>query len=316
MRILIWHVHGSWMTSFVQGDHTYLVPVLPDRGPDGRGRARTYPWPASAVEVPPAGLRDADVDLVVLQRPHEWQLAERWLGRRLGVDIPAVYVEHNTPREDVVATRHPYADRDDLTLVHVTHFNHLFWDSGGTRTAVIEHGIVEPDARYTGELPHLAAVMNEPVRRARVTGTDLLPAFAAIAPLDVYGIGVDRLALDNVRPHEDVPQAGMHASLARRRAYMHTTRWTSLGLSLLEAMTMGVPVIVVGTTEAAEAIPAGAGVVSTRLATLTEAARWLLADRESAAALGQRGREAARARYGLPRFLSDWDTLVKEVASS
>ena len=39
MRILLWHVHGSWTTAFVQGEHEYLVPVTPDRGPDGVGIA-------------------------------------------------------------------------------------------------------------------------------------------------------------------------------------------------------------------------------------------------------------------------------------
>lgn len=47
MNILLWHVHGSWTTSFVQGKHRYLVPVTPDRGPDGLGLARTYDWPDS-----------------------------------------------------------------------------------------------------------------------------------------------------------------------------------------------------------------------------------------------------------------------------
>ncbi len=51
MRILLWHVHGSWTTAFVQGPHEYLVPVLPDRGPDGRGRAQTWDWPGSVREV-------------------------------------------------------------------------------------------------------------------------------------------------------------------------------------------------------------------------------------------------------------------------
>jgi hypothetical protein len=314
MRILIWHVHGSWMTSFVQGQHSYLVPVLPDRGPDGRGRARTYPWPDNVVEMTPQALRQADVDVVVLQRPHEWDLAERWLGRRLGRDVPVIYVEHNTPREDVVSTRHPMADRDDVALVHVTHFNDLFWDSGRARTTVIEHGIVEPSARYTGELPHLAAVINEPVRRARITGTDLLPRFCELAPLDLFGMGVDAMAGPNLHPHEDLPQERMHAELARRRAYVHPMRWTSLGLSLLEAMTMGIPVVALGTTEAAEAIPPGAGFVSTSLDTLTAAARWLLSDVDAAREIGLRGREAALRRYGLDRFLSDWDYLLKEVA--
>ncbi len=45
MRILLWHVHGAWTTSFVQGEHEYVVPVTPERGPDGVGIARTYDWP-------------------------------------------------------------------------------------------------------------------------------------------------------------------------------------------------------------------------------------------------------------------------------
>ena len=47
--------------------------------------------------------------------------------------------------------RHPMADRDDLQLVHVTHFNALFWDAGATPTRVIEHGIVDPGPRYRGD---------------------------------------------------------------------------------------------------------------------------------------------------------------------
>jgi len=52
-RVFLWHVHGSWTTALVQGRHRYLVPVLPDRGPDGRGRARTWDWPASVSELSP-----------------------------------------------------------------------------------------------------------------------------------------------------------------------------------------------------------------------------------------------------------------------
>lgn len=314
MRILIWHVHGSWMTSFVQGTHTYLVPVLPDRGPDGRGRAQTFPWPDSVEEVSPAAVRDAEPDIVVLQRPHEWELAERWLGRRLGRDVPAVYVEHNTPRDDVVDSVHPMADRDGVLLVHVTHFNDLFWNSGGTPTAVIEHGIIEPPVHFVGDLGHLAAVINEPVRRDRITGTDLLARFTPVAPLDVFGMGVAPLARPGLAAYENLPQDRMHAELARRRVYLHTTRWTSLGLSLLEAMAIGLPAVVVGTTEASEAIPPGTAVVSTRLATLTEAARWLVSDVDAAREMGLRGRQAVLQRFGLGRFLSDWDYLFKEVA--
>ncbi|PWU47551.1 glycosyl transferase [Micromonospora globispora] len=322
MNVLLWHVHGSWTTSFVHGKHRYLVPVTPDRGPYGLGRARTYPWPENAVEVTPEELRRAEVDLVILQRPEELELAEEWLGRRPGRDLPAIYVEHNTPKGDVPNTRHPMADRDDLLIVHVTHFNELFWDNGGTRTAVIEHGIVPPRVEWTGELDRLAVVTNEPVRRWRVTGTDLMPRFAAVAPLDVFGMGVAGLpeALTNagatlahpVTGHDDLPQGRMHEEVARRRAYLHLCRWTSLGLSLIEAMTMGMPVVALATTEAVDAVPPDAGVLSTRVDTLVEAARWLTEDRDAAYRLGARAREVSKERFGLDRFLADWDRLMEE----
>lgn len=316
MRVLLWHVHGSWTTAFVQGEHTYLVPVLPDRGPDGRGRAQTWDWPASVQEVTPAEAADTDVDVVVLQRPHELEhLAEQWLGgRRPGRDIPAVYVEHNAPQGRINDLRHPAADRSDLLLVHVTHFNDLFWDAGRTSTRVIEHGIIDPGPRYTGELERAAVAINEPLRRARVTGTDLLKRFADAAPLDVFGMRVDPLHdPPRLRTHEDLPQAQLHEQMARRRVYVHPIRWTSLGLSLLEAMMLGMPVVSLATTEAADAVPAEAGVVSTRVDTLVEATRGFLADHERARVCGKAARAAALQRYGVARFLDDWDRTLKEV---
>ncbi|MFD5162859.1 glycosyltransferase [Streptomyces hawaiiensis] len=321
MNILLWHVHGSWTTAFVQGPHTYLVPVTPDRGPDGLGRARTFTWPASVREVTPEELHDARVDLVLLQRPHEAALAERWLGgRRPGRDVPAVYLEHNAPDGAVPDTRHPCADRDDLTLVHVTHFNRLFWDCGTTRTEVIEHGIVDPGHRYSGRLARAAVVVNEPVRRARHTGTDLLPALAEAVPLDVFGMGTEGLAGHLGLPADrcrtaDLPQSALHTALAERRMYLHPVRWTSLGLSLLEAMHLGLPVLALATTEAVEAVPPGAGTLTTRPDVLARAARRYLHEPEAAAADGARARQAALERYGLKRFLADWEHLITEVCS-
>src|SRR3954469_4423745 len=196
MRILLWHVHGSWTTSFVQGGHDYLLPVTPGRDADGLGRARTWDWPGNVHEATPAELRHSEVDLVVMQRPHELELAERWLGRRPGVDVPAVYVEHNTPlhgHPDVPDSRHPLADQDTVPIAHVTGFNDLFWDCGAARTLVVEHGVVDPGHRYTGELARAGVVVNDPVRRGRSVGTDLLVEVARGAPVDVFGMRVEAL---------------------------------------------------------------------------------------------------------------------------
>jgi|tagenome__1003787_1003787.scaffolds.fasta_scaffold20671333_2 hypothetical protein len=310
MNVLIWHVHGAWTTAFVQGPHRYLIPVDEDRTADGLGRARTYEWPGSAVEVRREELAAAPVDVVVLQRDRELDgLAEEWLGgRRPGRDVPAVYVEHNAPQARIAEMRHPVADRDDITLVHVTHFNALFWDAGRTRCRVIEHGIVDPGPRYTGTLARCAVVINEAARRGRVTGTDLLPRFRRTAPIDLFGIDAGRL------DGHDLPQAQLHDEMARRRVYLHPIRWTSLGLSLLEAMFLGMPVVALDTTEVRDAVPAGAGVVSNRMDVLESGLRRLVADPDEARACGEVARMAALERYALDRFLADWDDLLEDVA--
>ena len=319
MKILLWNVHGSWDTALVQGRHEYVVPVTPGRGVYGKGLPDTYDWPATTREVPARRLRDEHIDAVVLQRAQEISLAKRWLGRTPGSDVPAVYVEHNAPRGEVPNTRHHLVGRDDILLVHVTHFNALLWDNGRAPSTVIEHGVPDPGARYTGDWPRTGVVINEPVRRWRVTGTDLLPVFAKTAPVDVFGMRVNglpqRLGMDpaSLWVYDNLPQHAMHAELARRRMYLHPIRWTSLGLSLIEAMFLAMPVVALATTEVLEAVPSGAGVVSNRIDALLAAVRRFLNDPLDALAAGKAARAAACARYSLPRFLSDWDRVLEEV---
>ena len=311
MRIFLWHVHGSYTTALVQGRHEYLVPSLPGRGPNGRGRAETWHWPSSVLEVSPAEVAEAAVDVVILQRPEELDhLAETWLGgRQPGRDLPAVYLEHNAPQGRIAEMHHPAAGREGVTVVHVTRFNRLFWETGANPVRVIEHGVVDPGYRYVGDIDRAVVVVNEPVRRARVTGTDLLDPLARRSGVELDLFGMKSEALGGT----DVPQAELHTEMARRRVYLHPVRWTSLGLTLIEAMHLGMPVVALATTEVPAAVPPEAGIVSNDLDVLAEALRRLCAEPEQATLMGKAARAAALERYGLERFLADWDAVLEEV---
>jgi glycosyltransferase involved in cell wall biosynthesis len=160
-------------------------------------------------------------------------------------------------------------------------------------------------------------VVNDPVRRGRAVGTDLLPMLSGTAPLDVFGMNVHALSEaldirgDRLWTFEDLPQDRLHRELARRRVYVHTSRWTSLGLSLLEAMHLGMPVVALATTEAVAAVPPEAGVVSNRPEELAAAVWRFIHDPSEAQAVGAAARQAALARYGLGRFLADWDARLQ-----
>jgi hypothetical protein len=312
--LLVWHAHGSWMESFVAGRHRYVIPVNRSNGGEAGGLLGRN-WP-SAQEVSVDELRHEDIDLVVLQRPQEVELATRWLGRRPGIDIAAVYVEHNAPRPFAVDSVHPLAGRDDIPIVHVTDFNRLMWDSGAAPTRVITHGIADPGQLYTGEIPAAATMINEPCRRWRTVGADLLPELAAHAPIDVWGIDTEMLddRCDNrqVRAKGDVPAPRLLHQVARRRVYLHTPRWTSLGMALVEAMFLGMPVVAVAATMAPLVVPAEAGVVSADVKTLAFALEAFITDLPAAMAAGKAARDFAMAHFALDRFLAEWDEVIEQ----
>jgi glycosyltransferase involved in cell wall biosynthesis len=144
-----------------------------------------------------------------------------------------------------------------------------------------------------------------------MVGTDILERVGGQMPVDLFGMSSG--AVRDVRPQGDIPQTAMHRELARRRAYLHPTRWTSLGLALLEAMHLGMPVVGVAATEAARAVPPEAGLLTNDFDELIAGLRYYLGDPEAARAAGKAARAFALDRYGLERFLGAWDRLLEEV---
>jgi glycosyltransferase involved in cell wall biosynthesis len=78
-------------------------------------------------------------------------------------------------------------------------------------------------------------------------------------------------------------------------------------------MHLAMPVVAVAATEAARAVPPEAGLVTNDFDELVRGVRYYVADAEAAAASGKAARAHALERYGLERFLGEWDRLLEEV---
>ncbi len=106
----------------------------------------------------------------------------------------------------------------------------------------------------------------------------------------------------------DVPYRDLHRRVARYRLLFSPIRYTSLPLAVIEAMTIGMPVVALATTELPTAIEDGVtGYVSCDFDVLIDRMRRLLADPAHARELGANARAVARARFGLDRFARDWN---------
>lgn len=310
LTILTWHVHGSYIEALGHVGHDIVVPVKPGRPPRYGGRPDDAAWPASIREVPAEAVRDLDVDLVLYQHEKNWTEDQWQLLSPAQQRGPRVFLEHDPPRLHPTDTRHP-VDDPDVLLVHCTAFNALMWDSGRTPTRVIDHGVaLPPGLRATLELERGVVVVNELAKRGRRLGADLVEQAGRCVPLDLFGIGSEEVGGLGA-----VPRAELVRREAAYRFYFHPARYTSLGLGVIEAMMLGLPVVAPATTELPTVIENGiSGIVDTRAENLIDGMRILLADPGLAEQLGRNGRQVALERFGIDRFVRDWDATFREVA--
>jgi hypothetical protein len=310
LTVLTWHVHGSYLEALGRTGHDIVVPVLPGRPPRYGGRPPGADWPASIREVPAEEVRHLPIDVVLFQHRANWETDQHEIlsaDQRRG---PRVYLEHDPPAGHPTDTRHP-VDDPDVLLVHVTPYNALMWNSGTTPTRVIDHGVEVPDGLIaTLRWERGVVVVNDLERRGRRLGSDLVADARRRVPLDLYGLGNEAIG--------GMGAVGRHDLVSREVAYrffFHPARHTSLGLAVIEAMLLGLPVVGLATTELPTVIDDGiSGVIDTRPERLYDAMGELIADRGLARQLGLLGREAARARFNMTRFVRDWDDAFRDVA--
>ena len=206
----------------------------------------------------------------------------------------------------------PLPDGTDVLVVHVTPFNALMWRHERSPTRVVEHGVTEPKGVvYGGELPRGIVVVNHLARRGRRLGHDLFVAARERVPLDLVGMAAEEAGGVGEIRHDALP-----AFAARYRFFFNPIRYTSLGLAVIEAMMIGLPVVAFATTEMATVIDSGeTGYVDTSLDRLVARMRELVAAPAEAQRLGRNARAYARERFGIGRFVADWNAALEAAAA-
>jgi len=303
LRILTWHIHGSYLFNLVQAPHDFYVPVKPDK-PDGYvGRTDAYLWPDNLYEIAAEDVRNSEFDCVVFQTRKNYFEDQYEILSSEQLQLPRIYLEHDPLWEHPTNTRH-HVDDPNILLVHVTHFNNLMWDSGRTPTKVIEHGVVIPDhVEYTGELDRGLVVINNLYSRGRLLGRDIFEAVRQEIPLDLVGINAHELGGVDSLSHRQLLEFESHY-----RFIFNPIRYTSLGLAVCEAMMVGMPIVGLATTEMATAIRNGfSGYIDTNVQTLVAHMRRLLDNPAEARWLGRGARRQALQRFNIDRFISDWN---------
>ncbi|MCF2505635.1 glycosyltransferase family 4 protein [Dyadobacter sp. CY107] len=308
LKIFTWHIHGSYLYYLSQGNYDIFIPVRDAKDEGYYGRGTTFPFGPNIIEVPAEEVRNMDFDCILFQSERNFLIDQHEILADWQKRLPRIYVEHNTPELHPTNTRHVMTD-PSVTLVHVTPFNKLMWDSSGLpNVRVIEHGVCIPEVTYQGDIPRGIVVINHIQQRGRITGWDIFDEVRKHVPLDLVGMGtLESGGLGEVL-NPQLPEFISHY-----RFFFNPIRYTSFGLAVCEAMMTGMPVVAMATTEYVTVIKNGeSGFIDTNIDNLIENMNRLIADQGEARRLGQCARAIALDKFSIHRFTNDWEKIIRQ----
>lgn len=312
LKILTWQTHGSYLYYLTQVPHHFYVLSKPGRSAGYGGRSGHIPWGDNVFDMPVTEASRHQFDCIIFQDDGQYLNDQFEFLTQAQRSLPRIYIEHDTPREHPTDMRH-LVDDPNVLLVHVTHFNHLMWNSGQTPTKVIEHGVVCPrGVNYSGGLDRGLVIVNNLASRGRRLGFDIFIEARKQVPLDLVGMHADALGGIGEVKHANLP-----AFSAEYRFLFNPIRYTSLGLAVIEAMMIGMPIVALATTEMPTVIENGkSGYVDTNVATLIEHMQELIKRPDLARKLGEQARKRAMERFNIQRFIRDWEAALRHVIGS
>src|SRR5690606_6580615 len=185
--------------------------------------------------------------------------------------------------------------------------------AGDQPTQVIEHGVpFDPSLRHTGEKATGITAINGLKKRGRRMGADLFEWSRTQVPLDLIGMQSEEMG-----GRGEVANLDVAAAMAPYRFFYTPIRYTSLGLALIEAMLLGMPVVGVAATELPTVIENGKnGFVHTDKHRIVDVMRQLIDEPALARRWGEQARRTAMARFNMERFVNDWLEVLARVTET
>jgi hypothetical protein len=310
LRVLTWHIHGNYLWYLSQARHQFFLPTRTPASGGYGGRGTTFPFGNNVRDIPADEVRHAEFDCILFQHRSHYEHDQYELLTDEQRRLPRIYLQHDPPWEAPADERH-WVDDPEMLLVHCTPFNALMFDNGRTPTKIIDHGVMVPEhVRYTGQLARGIVVVNHLKQRGRKVGADIFERVRRDVPLDLVGMAAEDFGgLGEVSP----PKLAEFAS--RYRFFFNPIRYTSLGLAVLEAMTIGLPIVGVAGCEIVTVIRNGEhGFLETDPQRLIPHMQRLIDDPAEARRLGENARSYALERFNIRRFARDWEQTIWEVA--
>lgn len=299
-RIFTWPVHQSYLFELAKGDFEIYIP---------NGQSENFQSQfldkKNVIETDVASIKDLQLDCILFQDEYSYQTAQYEVLSPQQRELPKIYLEHNPPKQHPTNAKHVVEDVD-VQLVHVNHYNALMWDNNLVPVTVIENGVNENDASFTGENACGIVVFEEDPADDRVTGMDIFGQVKEALQLEIIQIGKKSITYQNLAE-----------KLSPYRFLFCPNRYASPGFAVQQAMMIGMPVVGLATTDLPTIISNEvSGFVHSDLQYLIQKMQRLIEDHSLAVQLGANARSFALENFSSNRFLAEWKQLIRRTVTN
>ncbi len=294
LRILTWHVHGNYLYYLTQVPHDFYLATDAARSTHHSGRSGTLPWGDNVHEAPVETLQRHGVRRRrCSSRATSGTTTQHAMLSEAQRRLPRIYIEHDPPQ--AASDRHaPLGRRPER--------------AAGPRDAVQRADVGQRAARR-----HASSSTASCRCRRRATAATSRAASSSSTTCSSRGrrLGARRLPAGRraraARPRRHGQRRGRRRAarspndrlpgvMAAHRFFFNPIRYTSLGLAVIEAMMVGLPIVGLATTELVDGRSATARTASSTPASsrLVDAMQQLLEQPGLAARLGAAARRTAQ----------------------
>lgn len=313
LNILYSNNHEAYSATLAKTGHNFFVLQHP----------KFHPWDSKERSIPENFFflngkdivdqlkTDIAFDLILTQNrvdhyPIMIQLAQQ-------LNCPLLQMEHTLPWPDWDhETTQKIGDLNCDHNIFVADFSVEAWGQDGKDKdiQVIRHGM---DTDYWngwigGDGKVMTAVWNY-IQRDRICGYSLWKEVTKGFEVNPWGEtrGLSKMA-DNT---DHLRKLYREASV-----FLNTTLWSSCPFSLLEAMSVGCPIVTTATTSIPEFIENGKnGFITNDPVQMQKYLRNLIEDKDMAAEIGDAGRKTVLEQFGQQQFLDAWNYAFWKVAN-
>jgi len=324
LKIFTWNVHGTFMSALVKTGHEFYIPIKPNRPYNYDGKTPGYNWPNTVHEIKVEEIKNFKYDLIILQTPQQVLEEQNLVLSEIQKKLPKIYIVHapfkKDPRsylKDKEKKELMYNIKNKIlptikTIVHITKYNLNQWSlvfpEARSKSKVIYHGIEISNILWQGNIKKAVAAVNGLPNRIEC-GPDIWQKINKKVPIILFGTDSEKFGGKGPVPNDE-----LRKEFIKYRVYFNSTTASSIPMAMLEAMSVGMPVVSTATTEIPNIIKDGVnGFISNNTDILAEKINLLLKNKKLAKKLGRKAKKTIKRKFSEKKFIKEWNNLFKKV---